>query len=76
MQAEEQKGDEIEERGPGDRDIGRKHARRDDRRDRIGGVMQAVEKIEDERDRDEGGKQHERLCHREKAPAIALRRAR
>jgi hypothetical protein len=68
MQPEKQKGDEIEERRPGDRDIGREYARRDHRRDRIGGVMQTVEEIEDEGDHDEADKQHERLCHREWAP--------
>jgi hypothetical protein len=26
--------------------------------------MQTIEKIEDERDRDERGQQYERLCHR------------
>ena len=45
-------------------DIGRKHARGDDRRDRIGGIVQAVEEVEDERDRDQRGQQHERICHR------------
>jgi hypothetical protein len=52
MQTKEQEGDEIEKRSPDDRDIGRKHARRDHRRDRIGGIMQAVKKVEDEGDRD------------------------
>ena len=31
----------------------RQHARRDDGRDRVGGVMQPIEEIEDERDGDE-----------------------
>ena len=32
---------------------GRQHARRHDRRDRIGGVVKAVDVVEDERDEDE-----------------------
>ena len=66
--SEEQERDEVEECRPDDRNIRRKHPRRDHRRDRIGGVVQAVEKIENESDRDEGGKQHERIRHRKKAP--------
>ena len=75
MQAKEQEGDEIEERSPDDRDTGRKHARRDHRRDRICGVMQPVEKIEDEGDRDQRDKQTSESGIAE-GPRSAFRRAR
>ena len=44
---------------------GRQHARRDDRRDRVGGVVKAVDVVEDERDEDEaadGPEEHQRLA--------------
>jgi hypothetical protein len=75
MQPEEQKGDEVEERGPSHGYVRGKNTRRYDRCNRIGGVMQAVEKIEDESDQDQGCEEHERACHR-KAPRFAVKRAR
>ena len=53
VQAEEQEGDEVEERRPDHRVLRAQHARRDDGGDRIGGVVQAVEEIERERDGDQ-----------------------
>jgi hypothetical protein len=53
VQAKEQKGDEIEERRPNDGIVGAQDPRRDDRRDRVGSVVQSIEKIESQRDRDE-----------------------
>ena len=53
MQAEEQEGDEIEERRPGDRVLRPQHAGRDDGGDRVGRVVQAVEEIEGQRDGDQ-----------------------
>lgn len=48
---EPQEGDEIEEGRPGDKDDLRpQHPGRDDGRDRIGGVVQAVQEIEQDRD--------------------------
>jgi hypothetical protein len=46
--------DEVEERGPDDRLARRQHARGDDGRDRIRGVVKAVEEVEDQRHRDDG----------------------
>ena len=53
LQAEEQKGDEVEEGRPGHRVMRPQHARGDDRRDRVGGIVHAVEKIEQEVDGDQ-----------------------
>jgi hypothetical protein len=52
MQPKEQEGDEIEKRGPDYGYVRRKNARRYDSCNRIGGVMQTVEKIEDKSDPD------------------------
>ena len=57
MQAEEQKGDEIEEGRPGDGILRPQHPGRDDRGDRVGRIMQAVEKIEEQRDTDQADQQ-------------------
>ena len=45
--------DEVEERGPDDGLAGREHAGRHDGRDRVGGVVKAVDEVEDERDDDD-----------------------
>ena len=52
MQAKDQEGDEIEERGPGHRIVRTQNAGRNDSRDRIRGIIHAVEKIECQRDQD------------------------
>ena len=49
--AEEERRDEVEERGPGDRLARREHARGDDGGNRIGGVVKAVDEIENQRRR-------------------------
>ena len=51
--AEDRGGGEIEERGPDDGLTRREHAGRDDRGDRVGGVVKAVDVVEDERDDDD-----------------------
>ena len=51
--AERERRDEIEERRPDDRLAGRQDARRDDRRDRVGGVVKPVDVIKDQRNEDE-----------------------
>src|SRR5690349_6605226 len=53
MQAEEQESDEVEEGSPKDGRAGRQNARRHDRGNRIGGVMQPVEEVENEGEGDE-----------------------
>ena len=53
LQAEHQEGDEIEERRPEHRILRPQHAGRDDGRDRIGGVVQSVEEVEQQRDGDQ-----------------------
>ena len=50
VQPEYRERDEVEERGPDDRGLRAQHARRDHRRDRVGGVVQAVQEIEQQRD--------------------------
>ena len=52
--AEEQEGDEVEEGGPDHRHLRAQHAGRDHGRDRIGGVVQAVQEIEQQGDADQG----------------------
>ena len=51
--AEGERGDEVEERGPDHRLSRREHARRHDGRDRVRGVVEAVDVVEDERDADQ-----------------------
>ena len=53
MQAEHQEGDEVEERRPQHRILRPQHAGRDDGRDRVGRVVQAVEEVEQQRDGDQ-----------------------
>jgi hypothetical protein len=53
VETEEQEGDEIEEGRPRDRLLGRKHTGGHDCGNRIGRVMKPIERIEDERNRDE-----------------------
>ena len=62
VQAEEQEGDEVEERRPEHRVLRLQHARRDDGRDRIGGIVQAVQEIEQQRDADQADQQREARC--------------
>ena len=57
MQAEEEEGDEVEEGGPGDRILRFQHAGRHDGRDRVGGVVQAVQEIEQQGDTDQRDQQ-------------------
>ena len=59
MQPEEQERDEIEEGGPEHSKRGSQHPGRDDGRDRVCGVVQAVEEIEDERGRDQQDQQRQ-----------------
>ena len=51
--AEREGGDEIEERRPDDRLARSEDARRDDRRDRIRGVVEPVDVVEGQRDEDQ-----------------------
>ena len=53
VQPEHQEGDEIEEGRPQHRILRPQHAGRHDGRDRIGGVVQSVEEVEQQRDRDQ-----------------------
>ena len=53
MKPEHQEGDEIEERRPQHGVLRPQHSGRDDRRDRIGGVVQSVEEVEQQRDCDQ-----------------------
>ena len=53
VEPEHQEGDEIEEGGPEHRILRAQHPRRHDRCDRIGGVVQPVEEVEQQRDRDQ-----------------------
>jgi hypothetical protein len=52
VEAEHQEGDEVEERRPQDRVLRPQHPRRHDGRNRIGGVVQSVQEIEQQRDCD------------------------
>ena len=53
MKPEHREGDEIEERRPEHRILRPQHAGRDDGRDRIGGVVQSVQEVEQQRDGDQ-----------------------
>lgn len=59
MQAEEQEGDEIEEGRPRDRILRPQHPGGDDGGDGIGGVMQTVQEIEEQRDGDKADEQRQ-----------------
>jgi hypothetical protein len=61
--AEEDEGDEVEERRPQHRPLGRQHARRDDGGDRIGGVVQAVQEVEAQGDDDQDDQDDEGGVH-------------
>ena len=50
---ERERRDEVEERGPGDGDLGREDARSDDGRDRVRRVVEAVDEVEREGDEDD-----------------------
>ncbi len=60
VQAEEQEGDEVEERGQHHRALRRKHARRDDGRDGVGGVVRPVDEVEEQREADQPDEQGQR----------------
>ena len=60
MEAEEQEGDEVEERRPEHRVLRAQHPRRDDGGDGIGRVVQAVEEVEEQGDGDEAGQRRQR----------------
>ena len=51
--AEDEGGDEVEERRPDHRLLRREHARRDDGGDRVRGVVEAVQEVERQRDEDD-----------------------
>mgnify|MGYP003694207485 CR=1 FL=1 len=51
--AEGERGDEVEERRPDDRLARREHARRHHGRDRVRGIVEAVDVIEEQRDQNE-----------------------
>ena len=53
MQAEEQKGDEVEEGRPGYSLLGPEHTSGNDGCNGVGRVMQAIEKVEEQRDADQ-----------------------
>jgi hypothetical protein len=55
--AEEQEGDEVEERRPRHCMVRPQNPRRHDGRDRVRRIMQAVEEIEQERDDDQAEQQ-------------------
>ena len=59
VEAEEQEGDEVEERRPQHRVARAQHARRDDGRDRVRGVVQPVQEIEQQGDEDQPDEQGE-----------------
>jgi hypothetical protein len=52
VEPEHREGDKIEERRPEHRVLRPQHPRRDDGRNRIGGVVQPVEEVEQQRDCD------------------------
>jgi len=52
VQSEYHEGDEIEESGPGDGVMRTQHTRRNNGRDRVGGIVHAVEEVERQRDDD------------------------
>ena len=61
--AEDEEGDEVEEGGPRDGEAGRQHPSRNDGGDRVGGVVEAVDEVEGQRqpdDDDDGGELHGR----------------
>ena len=62
VQAEHGERDEIEEGRPDHGDLRAQHARRDDRGDRVRGVVQAVQEIEHQRDGDEADQEGETEC--------------
>ena len=64
MQPEHGEGDEVEERRPHHREVRLQHAGGDDGRDRIGGIVQAVEEIERQRDRDQRDEERKGEVHR------------
>jgi hypothetical protein len=62
--AERERGDEVEEGGPRHRVARREDARRDDGRDRVRGVVEAVDEVEDQRHGDQHDHRDESGIHR------------
>ena len=79
VQAEHQEGDEIEERRPGDGVLRAQHARRHDGGDRIRRVVEAIEEIECQGERDQRNEQRQgergRL-HRHRSAPVTRNRGR
>jgi hypothetical protein len=59
---EHREGDEVEKRRPGHGITRRQHAGGNDGGDGIGRVMQAIEKVEDQGDGDQGRKKEHQTC--------------
>jgi hypothetical protein len=55
VQAEHREGDEIEKSRPEHRILRPQHPGRDDGRDRVRSIVQAVQEVEQQRDRDQDG---------------------
>ena len=72
MQAEYQKGDEVEEGRPKHRVLRPQHAGRDDGRDRIRCVVQSVQEIEQQRDGDQADKDRKTKWRPQRGPALYL----
>jgi len=60
VRAEHEGGDEVEEGGPDHRDLGAQDSRRDDGRDRVRRVVEAIEEVEDQGDQDDGDQDRHR----------------
>ena len=73
VQAEHQEGDEVEERRPDHGVLRPQHAGRDDGGDRVGGVVQAVEEVEQQRDGDQADQNRKTEAWRPlRGPAVDL----
>ncbi len=73
MQAEEKERDEVEESGPDDCELRRKDPRRNDRCDRIGGVVETVQEIEEKRQDDQKDDRNEGQIHAHTAGTAVLK---
>lgn len=72
MQPEKQECYEIEESCPKDSIVRSQHAGRNDGCDRIGRVVQAVQKIKEQRDPDKAHKQGEGKCNLHQTFSITI----
>ena len=72
MQAEEQEGDEVEERGPEHGILRPQHARRDDGGDGIRCVVQAVQEVEEQRDADQADEKRKGEGRRPSAQTFSI----